>query len=137
MAQIFSIAIDQLLGRASGPLHLRLIFQPVVASVIAIRAGCADARENRPAFLWTLVSQKASRRPLLVSAWKDIGKVFVIALGLDTIYQVVVLHWLYPLQTLMVAFVLAIVPYVVIRGPMSRVARTRLLRFKAAGPPAL
>ena len=51
------------------------------------------------------------------------GKVFLIALALDVIYQVVVLKALFPLETLIVAFFLAIVPYVAIRGLVTRIAR--------------
>ena len=121
MQQTLSHALDQLLGRTSGPLYLRFILQPVVATIIGVRAGLIDARERRPAFLWTLISKRTQRRELLSSGWKDIGKVFTIAVLIDSIYQSVILHWLYPLQALLVAFVLAIVPYVAVRGPTSRV----------------
>lgn len=39
-------AIEQLLGRASGPLHIRLLIQPAIALVFAIHTGFRDAREN-------------------------------------------------------------------------------------------
>lgn len=131
MQQSLSNAVGQLLDRAGGPLHLRLVLQPIVASIIAIRAGLTDARERRPAFLWTLVSKRPHRRALLGSGWKDVGKVFVIAFVLDGVYQVWVLHWFYPLQALIVGFVLAIIPYVVFRGPTSRIASRRSTRANA------
>ena len=43
-----------LIGRTDGPLTLRLIFQPTVAAILAIRAGLKDAREGRTPYLWSM-----------------------------------------------------------------------------------
>jgi len=118
-----SRAVDELMGRASGPMHLRLILQPSMATFLAIRAGIRDARKGQSPFLWTFLTVPGERKPLAKTVWKDIGKIFVIALLLDTIYQVIALHQFRILQTLLVAIVLAIVPYVLLRGPVSRIAR--------------
>jgi hypothetical protein len=120
---MFERGVEQLLGRAGGPLHFRLVIQPIVASVIAIRAGLKDAREGKPAFFWTLLTNSAERQILLRSGWKDIGKIFVVAFVLDTGYQVFVLRTFYLVQAFIVAVVLAIVPYVLFRGPVTRLAR--------------
>ena len=34
-----------------------------------------------------------------------------------------VFRWIYPFETLLVAFLLACVPYLLIRGPVNRIAR--------------
>jgi hypothetical protein len=60
---------------------------------------------------------------LLRQAWKDIGKVFLIALILDVIYQLIVHRAVYLLELLLTAVTLAIVPYVLLRDPISRIAR--------------
>lgn len=117
-------AVEQLLGRASGPMHFRLIMQPVVASILAIRAGMKDAREARPPFFWAALTQPEARRELLRSGWKDLSKIFVVAIALDSIYQIVALHAFFWLQTLLVAVVVAVVPYLLFRGPANRIART-------------
>jgi len=65
---------------------------------------------------------------------KDIGRVFVIAVVLDTTYQLVVFRWIYPIQLLIVAVACAVVPYVLVRGPITRLAR--LLYRKWSGPAA-
>jgi hypothetical protein len=44
-----------------------------------------------------------------------------VALALDVIYQIVVLRWVYPVQTMMVAAMLAIVPDLVVRGLANRI----------------
>ena len=116
-------AVDELLGRASGPMHLRLIMQPLMATFFAVRAGLRDARQGQSPFLSTYVKDPEQRRRLTVSAWKDIGKLLVMAVLLDTVYQIIAMHTFRVLQTLIVAFVLAILPYVLVRGPVSRIAR--------------
>ena len=60
-----------------------------------------------------------------MSGWKSAGKVFVIALLLDAAYQVKAFRWFYPVQALMVAMFLAIVPYSLLRGPVNWLTRAR------------
>jgi hypothetical protein len=50
-----------------------------------------------------------------------VGKVFVIAIIIDGIYQYKVLRWFYPLEALSVAAILAFVPYLITRGPVNRI----------------
>lgn len=121
MNEMFSRGWDELIARDSGPLKIRLIFQPLVATVLAIWAGRRDAREHQPIFFWTVALKPAKRRLLLREAWKDVGKLFLVAVVLDAIYQIVILHFVYPVQTLIVATTLAIVPYLVIRGLTNRI----------------
>ena len=70
-----------LLGRANGPMNFRLVFQPLVAGVLAIRAGLRDARAGRTVALWTAITNPAGRHELLRQVSHDIGRVF----NLDTI----------------------------------------------------
>ena len=116
-------AFDELLGRASGPFHFRLILQPVMATIFAVRAGIRDAREGHPAFLYTFIVHKDSRQNLAASAWKDVGKIFILAIVLDTAYQLIVLYAFRSLQTLIVAVTLSLIPYALFRGPAMRIAK--------------
>ncbi|MFZ0711284.1 MAG: hypothetical protein WAM53_14695 [Terrimicrobiaceae bacterium] len=50
------------------------------------------------------------------------SSVFVFALILDVICQFVVFRWVYPGETLLVATVLGNVPYLLVRGPVNRIA---------------
>ena len=45
---------------------------------------------------------------------------------MDVIYQLIVLKTFYPDQALVVALLLAFVPYLIIRGLVLRVARSRI-----------
>src|SRR6516225_10957305 len=132
MDEILARLWHNITARLTGPMHLRLIVQPTVAAILAIRAGLRDARQDRPPFLSTLLRNPAHRRELLRRGWKDVGKVFLIAAILDVIYQLIVHRGVYLLELLLTAVTLAIVPYVLLRGPVSRIAR---LVFGA--PPAI
>jgi hypothetical protein len=48
----------------------------------------------------------------------------MVSVALDIIYQLVFLRGLRPLQTFAVAMVLAIIPYLLLRGPVNRIARS-------------
>ncbi len=121
--EMLSREVEQLLGRASGPLHFRLFIMPLVVTVLAIRAGLRDAREDEPAFFWAILTNATERWRLFRSGLKDIGRIFIVALVMDTIYQLVVLRAFYLVQMFIVAVACATVPYIVIRGPVTRLAR--------------
>lgn len=121
--EMLSRGVNELLGRASGPLHLRLAIMPTVVTFFAVRAGLRDAREGRPAVSWAVLGNPAERTRVIRSAMKDIGRVFVTALVVDTTYQLVVLRAFHFLQLLIVAVGCAIVPYILIRGPVTRLTR--------------
>jgi hypothetical protein len=123
LTDLLSRTIEQLLGRSSGPLHFRFVMQPVVATIIAVRAGLRDAREGQPPFLWTVLSNAAERKRLIQSGWKDIGRMFTIAFLMDSAYQLFFLRGFYPVQALIVAIAVAVVPYVVLRGIVTRFSR--------------
>ena len=114
--EILNRGVEQLLGRASGPLHLRLVIMPTVVTILAIRAGLRDAREGQLSFWWGIITEPAQRRRRLVAARKDITRIFIVAIVLDTAYQLVVLRAFYIVQALIVAVACAIVPYILFRG---------------------
>lgn len=113
----------QLLARVSGPLKFRLLLQPAMSCFLAIRFGLKDAKQGNPPYFWSLLWDRGHRLYMVKEGWKSIGKVFLLALALDVIYQIIVLRFVYPGEAIIVAIVLAIVPYLVVRGLVTRVAR--------------
>ena len=111
------------IARFDGPLHFRLFIQPLMAVLFAVRDGRRDAREGRSAYLYSFLTDPDERSYLLKSGWKGISKVFVIALALDVVYQLLEWHALKLLQALLTATVLAVIPYALLRGPFNRLAR--------------
>ena len=65
------------------------------------------------------------RRAILRDGWSDVWKAFSIALALDIVYELVAFHWVYPIQALIIATVLALIPYLIFRGFANRVASKR------------
>jgi hypothetical protein len=120
MEELASRFFGDLVGRIDGPMSFRLLLQPVMAIVFAMRDGRRDAREGRAPYFWALFTEPSHRRELLRDGWHGVYRVFALALVLDLIYQYVVFRHFFPLQTLVVAFVLALVPYVLLRGPTNR-----------------
>ncbi len=118
---------ENLAGRIGGPLTFRLILQPLVAAGLALHAGLADARMGRRAYFWAILSDPEHRREHVREGWTDVAKVFVLALGIDVVYQIIIQRWVYPGEALIVAIMLAFVPYLLIRGSVTRIAR-RLVR---------
>ena len=112
-----------LVGRWDGPLAFRIVIQPAVAAFLAIRAGLRDARTGRPAYGWAVTTDPSQRRDLIREGWKDVWKLFTAAVLIDLIYQVIELGRIYPGQALIVAAVLALPSYFLIRGLANRTAR--------------
>jgi len=123
--------LTNLAARVGGPMTFRIILQPLMASIFAFRDGLKDARENRPPYLWTLITDPSQRPDLLRQGWKSVGRVFILAIVMDVIYQLIVVGWIYPLELIAIAIVLAVVPYLVIRGPINRLVRSRQVRSAA------
>jgi len=123
MEDLLTRFFENLIERVSGPMRFRLLIQPMMATIFAIRSGLQDAKEGRPAFFWAIFTQPENRRELVRSGWKAVGKVFVIAIMIDLVYQLIVLQWFYPGEALLVAGILVFLPYLFIRGPVNRIAR--------------
>ena len=109
-------------GRVGGPMSFRLLLQPAMAALFAIRAGLLDGRRGQPPYFWSILHDPAHRRHLITEGWKDVARIFGLAIAMDVIYQIIVFRWVYPTETVIVAFLLACVPYLLIRGPVGRLA---------------
>lgn len=123
MQDVWTRIVEHMVSRVSGPMKFRLVLQPVMASIFAIRSGLADAKAGRAPYFWTLVSDPAQRDYMIKDGWKGVGKVFILALVLDVVYQIIVLRFVYPGEAILVAFILAILPYLILRGLVTRLAR--------------
>jgi hypothetical protein len=129
--------LQQFLHNLGGPMSFRFVLQPFVASLLAIRAGIRDARQGKPLYFWTVFADPVNRKPRIREGWKDISRVFFIAVAMDWAHQLIVTRSLEPGHALIVAAVLALFPYLVVRGLMNWVVRLILGRAVARdGVPA-
>ena len=123
---------QEIAARPEGPMAFRFYLQPVMSIVYAIISGLKDAREHKPPYFWALFTDPQHRVELMRDGWKSVRNVFLLAIAMDLIYQIMVLKGLRPVEGLVISVVLAIVPYLLVRGPVNRLART----FDGDAPPA-
>ena len=122
MEEVFTRIYENMVDRISGPMNLRLYIQPLMAAIFAVISGLKDAKRGKPAYFWAIFTHPDHRREMLRDGWKSVGKVFIVAMLLDIVYQLIVERWVYPFEVILVAFILAIVPYLILRGIVNRVA---------------
>ena len=123
LLEIIGRGWDNVLARPSGPLNLRFLVQPTIAGLLALRAGFQDAREGRQGYLWAMLTRPERRSQLVHDGWRGARTPFLIAIALDGVYQLMTVRFIYPLELLFTATLLALVPYALLRGPFNRLAR--------------
>ena len=119
-----------LVARPDAPMRFRFILQPLMAAFLAIRHGLNDARTGRSPYFWTMVGNPRERAQRLNEGLNATARIIFLGLVMDAIYQVIVLRRLYPAEAVIVALLFAFIPYVIIRGPATRIAR----RWSRASP---
>jgi len=123
MNDLLSRIVEDLVGRVSGPMKFRLIIQPLMAALFAIRSGLKDAKQGKPPYFWAMLGDAQHRADIIRDGWKSVGRIFILGIVLDVAYQFIVFRWLHPFEALLVAAILALVPYLLLRGPVNRIAR--------------
>jgi hypothetical protein len=113
----------QLLDRRGGPMAFRFILQPLMAVIAASYDGLKDARGGRRPYLWTIARHSRKRVGRLREALTATARIILLGLAMDLIYQILVFGTFYPNEAVIIALLLAFIPYLVIRGPVARIAR--------------
>jgi len=112
--ELFTRLWEHAEARVSGPMRVRLIVQPAVAMILAARAAVHDlAPDHAP-----------SRRSL----WQRVGLAWSLACGIDCIFQIAVFQRLFPGEAMIVASLLALLPYTLVLGVVTRFARPQVRR---------
>jgi hypothetical protein len=114
--------LEELPQRFTGPGRLRFIFQPLLAILLGIRGGRADARAGNPPFLFGLLFD-ARRSELLRSGVAAITTLLAMGVILDIVFQFVVYHEVHPGAALLVGPILICLPYALSRALTNRLAR--------------
>lgn len=114
---------NELAQRASGPVSLRLLLQPSLAVLFAIRDGVRDARSGADPYIFAILFRKDQRRDRIASAWASAGSVIIMAILLDCLYQYLTPGRVRILEAIAIAAILCAIPYTLIRGPVSRICR--------------
>jgi hypothetical protein len=114
---------DNLVQRPSGPMRFRFVLQPSMAAIVAIHDGLGDARTGRTPYFITVLRNPQERAGRLREGLNATARIILLGLAMDVVYQLVVLRTFYPNEALIIALLLAFVPYVLIRGLVVRVWR--------------
>ena len=123
MEEFFTRLVQEFGERLTGPMRFRFVLQPTMAAILAIRAGINDARYGKPPYFWAMFTNPGQWRALVREGWTAIAKIFTIALVMDVIYQLVVARSVRLIETVVVAITLAVLPYLLLRGPTNRLVR--------------
>ena len=114
---------QNMLDRPGGPFVFRFVLQPIMATMAALRDGIHDARTGRAPFLWTVLTDPAQRRGRLDEALIATSRIVLLGLAMDTVYQFIEFETFHPAEAVIVALLLAFVPYLVLCGLVTRIAR--------------
>ena len=126
--QAFQRFWHDLVERPDGPMRFRFVLQPLMAAIAAIHDGLEDARTGRSPYFMTLLCNPQERVGLLREGLNATARIILLGLAMDVIYQLFVLKTFYPNEALVVALLLAFVPYLIIRGLVFRVVRSWIAR---------
>jgi hypothetical protein len=117
--------IAALAARLHGPFAFRLLMQPAMAAGLALRDGARSARSGEQPFLAALCFDPGARRGRIAGAWGSIGKVALLAFGLDLAFQAAMGGTVRGIDAAAVALLLAVLPYSLLRGPANRFVALR------------
>ncbi len=115
-----------LIERPDGPLRFRFILQPVMVAIVALVDGLKDAKLGRSPYFWTILASRGERGGRLREGLITTARVILLGLVMDVIYQIIVLKTFYPGEAVFVALLLGFIPYLLLRGPVARIARWRM-----------
>lgn len=116
---------SDMLARSDGPMTFRLYLQPTMALLMALRDGIKDAKAGRePYYAHLRHADPVERRRAWREGFTATARILVLGVVMDVIYQFKVFGgFRYPVETLVIAIVLCFLPYLVLRGLITRAAR--------------
>jgi hypothetical protein len=121
---------QNLFDRPGGPMLFRFFLQPTMSMIAAWRDGVRDARTGRSPFFVGALTDPAQRLVRLNEALVATARIILLGLVMDGIYQAIEFETFHPAEAVIIALVLAFVPYLLLRGLIARAAR----RWFGRGP---
>jgi len=121
---------SDMFGRADGPMTFRFFLQPTMAFLAALHDGIKDAKLGRSPYMVGLMSSPHNERVQSIrEGVTAVTRVLLLGVAMDVIYQFKVFGaFKYPLETFVISVLLAFIPYLLLRGPVARIARWWNLR---------
>jgi hypothetical protein len=126
----FSMAfVEDIPKRLAGPGRFRFVLQPVMAIILGIINGLADARAGKPPYLYGLLFHRDLRADLVKSGYSAVANILLMGILMDFIFQWIILGVAYPGAALVVGPVMIILPYGLSRALSNRIAQ-QMRRFQ-------
>jgi hypothetical protein len=97
-------------GRLGGPMTLRFFLQPTLGFLAALKDGIKDARLDP--------SRRHLREGVIATS-----QMMLFGFVMDTIYQFKVFNRFYPVEAVLMVFLLAVIPYFVFRWVIEHLVR--------------
>ena len=114
--------VEELPQRFTGPGRFRFIMQPMLATLLGVRGGLADAKAGNPPYLFGLLFDAGRRSELLRSGVAAIRNLLAMGIILDVVFQLVIYHAVHPGVALVVGPILIGTPYALSRALTTRLA---------------
>ena len=114
--------VEELPQRFTGPGRFRFIMQPMLATLLGVRGGLADAKAGNPPYLFGLLFDAGRRSELLRSGVAAIRNLLAMGIILDVVFQLVIYHAVHPGAALVVGPILIGTPYALSRALTTRLA---------------
>lgn len=128
----YGISIDvqqrfwsDIFARVGGPMTFRFFLQPTMAGIAAVHDGLKDAREGHKSFFWTAWRDPSVQTGRLREGLISVARVMLLGICMDVIYQFKELDQFYPAEAVVIAILLAVIPYFVFRWIVEWIARRR------------
>ena len=109
---------------ASGRGQLRLILQPLIATIVGLKLGITDAKLGRDPFLLRLArAGRKDRRALAREAARKVLVPFALAIVIDGVLQYLMLGYIRPVAALVMGVLLIWIPFSLARSIANRIYR--------------
>ena len=114
--------LDELPQRFTGAGRARFVLQPILAIVLGVRGGLADAKAGHAPFLWGLLFHGERRGEMLRSGFAAISTLLAMGIIMDVVFQFVLYRAVHPGAAVFVGPLFICVPYTLSRATTARVA---------------
>ncbi len=123
---------NDIFARFGGPMTFRFFLQPTMAAIAAAHDGLKDAREGHRSFFWTGWRDPSQQTGRLREGLISTARIMLLGICMDVIYQFKELDQFHPAEAVVIAILLAVIPYFVFRWIIEWIAR----RWMHHGRPA-
>jgi hypothetical protein len=121
---LFSRAfLEDIPKRFYGPGRFRFVLQPLVACILGILNGLADARAGAQPYLYGVLVHRDLRSDLLKSGLSTVANLLLMGILMDAVFQRIIFGVAHPGAALVLGPVLICVPYALARSLSNRLAR--------------